>query len=88
MAHQPISIFQEQRTGYAAEAVAAVLRDDTLVGTLHEALSPVEKALSRTREGCAQVRDHRQLFKGSVNLLRQEIKRITRGRDWRSRLRT
>jgi uncharacterized protein YbcI len=75
---QAISVFQEQRTGCAPKAVTVVLSDDTLVVTLHEALSPAEKALSRTPEGAAQVQDfHRQLFKTSVNLLREEIKRIT-----------
>lgn len=75
---QAISVFQEQRTGYAPKAVTVVLSDDTLVVTLHEALSPAEKALSRTPEGAAQVQEyHRQLFKDSVDLLRHEIKRIT-----------
>jgi uncharacterized protein YbcI len=75
---QAISAFQEQRTGYPPKAVTVVLSDDTLVVTLHEALSPAEKALSRTPEGAAQVQDfHRQLFKDSVDLLRHEIKRIT-----------
>jgi uncharacterized protein YbcI len=55
-----------------------VLSDDTLVVTLHEALSPAEKDLSRTPEGAAQVQEyHRQLFKDSVDLLLEEIKRIT-----------
>jgi uncharacterized protein YbcI len=55
-----------------------VLSDDTLVVTLHEALSPAEKALANTPEGAIQVQEfHRQLFKNSVDLLRQEIKRIT-----------
>ena len=75
---EAINIFQEQRTGYPPKAVTVVLSDDTLVVTLHEALSPAEKALSRTPEGAAQVQEyHRQLFKDSVDLLRQEIKRIT-----------
>ncbi|MFH1266617.1 MAG: Na-translocating system protein MpsC family protein [Planctomycetota bacterium] len=75
---QAISVFQEQRTGYSPKAVTVVLSDDTLVVTLHEALSPAEKALSGTPEGAAQVQEfHRQLFKDSVDLLRQEIKRIT-----------
>ena len=75
---QTISVFQEQRTGYPPKAVTVVLNDDTLVVTLHEALSPAEKALSRTPEGAVQVQEyHRQLFKDSVDLLRQEIKRIT-----------
>jgi len=73
-----IIVSQEQRTGYPPKAVTVVLSDDTLVVTLHEALSPAEKALSRTPEGAAQVQEyHRQLFKDSVDLLRQEIKRIT-----------
>ena len=58
--------------------MTVVLSDDTLVVTLHEALSPAEKALARTPEGAAQVQEfHRQLFKSSVDLLREEIKRIT-----------
>ena len=75
---QAISVFQEQRTGYPPKAVTVVLSDDTLVVTLHEALSPAEKALASTPEGAAQVQEfHRQLFKSSVDLLREEIKRIT-----------
>jgi uncharacterized protein YbcI len=73
-----ISVFQEQRTGYPPKAVTVVLSDDTLVVTLHEALSPAEKDLSRTPEGAVQVQEyHRQLFRDSVDLLREEIKRIT-----------
>ena len=73
-----VSVFQGRRTGYPPKAVTVVLSDDTLVVTLHEALSPAEKALSRTPEGAIQVQEyHRQLFRDSVNLLRQEIERIT-----------
>jgi uncharacterized protein YbcI len=55
-----------------------VLSDDTLVVTLHEALSPAEKALAGTPEGAAQVQEfHRELFKSSVDSLREEIHRIT-----------
>jgi len=75
---QAISIFQEERTGYPPKAVTVVLSDETLVVTLHEALSPAEKALARTPEGAAQIQEfHRQLFKNSVDLLCGEIKRIT-----------
>ncbi len=75
---QAISVYQEQRTGYRPKAVTLVLSDDTLVVTLHEALSPAEKALSLTPGGAAQVQEfHRQLFNDSVGLLREEIKRIT-----------
>ena len=75
---QAISVFQEQRTGYLPKAVTVVLSEDTLVVTLHEALSPAEKALARTPEGTAQVQEfHRELFQSSVDLLRTEIQRIT-----------
>ena len=75
---EAISVFQEKRTGYPPKAVTVVLSDDTLVVTLHEALSPAEKALAATPEGAAQVQEfHRQLFENSVDLLREEIRRIT-----------
>ena len=75
---EAISVFQEQRTGYSPKAVTVVLSDDTLVVTLHEALSPAEKALASTPEGAVQVQEfHRELFKSSATLLREEIKRIT-----------
>ena len=70
--------FQAQRTGFAPKAVTLVLSDDTLVVTLHEALSLAEKDLSRTPEGALQVQEfHRQLFSSSLDVLREEIKRIT-----------
>jgi uncharacterized protein YbcI len=75
---EAIIVFQEKRTGYPPKAVTVVLSDDTLVVTLHEALSPAEKALASTPEGAAQVQEfHRQLFKSSAGLLREEINRIT-----------
>jgi len=43
---QAASEFQEQRTGLAPRAVTVVLSQDTLVITLHDALSPAEKALA------------------------------------------
>jgi uncharacterized protein YbcI len=75
---QAISVFQEKRAGHPPKAVTVVLSDDTLVVTLHEALSPAEKALASTPEGAAQVQEfHRELFRSSVGELRDEIKRIT-----------
>ena len=72
------SDFQLQRTGHAPKAVTVVLSDDTLVITLHEALSPAEKALACSSDGAAQVQEfHRQLFKSSLDSLREEIERIT-----------
>jgi len=75
---QAASAFEQERTGLAPGAVTVVLSEETLVITLHGALSPAEKALSRTPEGAARVQEfHRQLFTTSSEPLRQEIKRIT-----------
>jgi uncharacterized protein YbcI len=75
---QAASAFEQERTGLAPGAVTVVLSEETLVITLHGALSPAEKALSKTPEGAAQVQEfHRQLFTTSSEPLRQEIKRIT-----------
>jgi uncharacterized protein YbcI len=72
------SAFERRRTGHAPKSVTVVLSEETLVITLHEALSPAEKALAKTPAGAAQVQEfHRQLFSNSSESLRQEIKRIT-----------
>ncbi len=72
------SAFQLQRTGHAPKAVTVVLSDDTLVITLHGALSAGEAVLAKSPAGAAQVQDfHRQLFANSCDPLRREIKRIT-----------
>jgi uncharacterized protein YbcI len=78
-----VSAFQEQSTGHAPSAVTVVLSEDTLVITLHNALSPAEKALATKPAGAEQVQEfHRRLFSNSSAPLREEIKRIT-GRDVR-----
>jgi uncharacterized protein YbcI len=71
--------FEQRRTGnHVPKSVTVVLSEGTLVITLHEALSPAEKALARTPAGAAQVQEfHRQLFASASDALRQEIKRIT-----------
>jgi len=72
------SRFHEQRTGHASKAVDVVLSDDILIFTLHEALTPAERALARSPVGAAQVQEfHRQLFADSTDEMRQEINRIT-----------
>lgn len=77
------SRFQEQRTGHVPTAVTVVLLEDTMVVTLHDALTTAEKALAKTPAGAVQVQEfHRQLFANSMDELRQEIKRIT-GREVR-----
>ena len=72
------SAFQQQGTGHAPKSVTVVLSGETLVITLHEALSPAEQALSKSPAGAAQIQEyHRQLFANSAGTLRDEIKRIT-----------
>ena len=75
---QAASAFEQLRTGHGPKSVTVVLSEDTLVITLHGALSPAEKALAQTPAGAAQVQEfHRQLFVDSSEPLREEIKRIT-----------
>ncbi len=70
--------FQQRRTGIAPGAVTVVLSADTLVITLHDALSVAERALAKTTTGASEVQEfHRQLFATSAEPLRMEIKRIT-----------
>jgi uncharacterized protein YbcI len=71
--------FEQRRTGnHVPKSVTVVVSEGTLVITLHEALSPAERAMSKSSAGAAQVQEfHRQLFASSSESLRQEIKRIT-----------
>jgi uncharacterized protein YbcI len=70
--------FERQTTGRTPKSVTVVLSDNTLVITLHGALSPAEKILAGTPEGIAQVQEfHQQLFASASAALREEIKRIT-----------
>jgi uncharacterized protein YbcI len=71
--------FEQRRTGnHVPKAVTVVLGGDTLVITLHDALSPAERALAKSPAGAAQMQEfHRQLFANSSDSLQQEIKRIT-----------
>lgn len=71
--------FEQRRTGnHGPKSVTVVLSEGTLVITLHEALSPAEKALAKTPAGAAQIQEfHRQMFASSSDSLRQEITRIT-----------
>jgi len=75
---QAASAFEQQRTGHTPKTVAVVLSEDTLVITMHGALSEAEKALAKSAEGAAQLQEfHRQLFASTSESLRQDIKRIT-----------
>src|ERR1700677_4507310 len=70
--------FQQQRTGHQPKSVSVVLSGDTLVVTLHGALSPAELAMAQSPEGAAKLQElHRQLFLNASDTLRKEIKRIT-----------
>ena len=70
--------FEQETTGLTPQSVTVVLGDDTLVITLHGALSPAERALAASPDGAAQVQEfHRQLFANASDSLRQKVKRIT-----------
>ncbi len=72
------SAFEKARTGNEPASVSVVLSEETLVITLHGALSPAERSLAASPEGAARVQEfHRQLFLNSCDGLRQEIMRIT-----------
>ncbi|MGA2035182.1 MAG: Na-translocating system protein MpsC family protein [Thermoguttaceae bacterium] len=74
---QAVSDFEQRRTGRLPKSVTVVLDQNTLLITLHGALSPAEKALATSPAGAAEVQDfHRQLFNNSADSLRQEIRRI------------
>src|ERR1700752_1412524 len=71
--------FEQRRTGnHVPKLVTVVLSEGTLVITLHEALSPAERAMAKSPAGAAQVQEfHRQLFASASDALREEITRIT-----------
>jgi uncharacterized protein YbcI len=72
------SAFEERLTGRVPRSVTVVLSEETLVITLHGALSAVEEALAKCPTGAAEVQEYyRPLFANSFDPLRQEIKRIT-----------
>jgi uncharacterized protein YbcI len=75
---QAVMDFQQRTTGHMPRAVTVVLSGETLVITLHDALSPAEKDMAKSPVGAARVQEfHRQLFATSADSLREEIKRIT-----------
>ena len=77
LAHIALAM-QSERTGHAPKAVTVVASDETVVLTLHDALTPAEKILARTEDGASKVEQyHRALFAVSCEELRKEIQRIT-----------
>jgi uncharacterized protein YbcI len=75
---EAVMTFQLKTTGHSPKAVTVVLSQDTLVVTLHEALSPAERDTAKSPARAAKVEEfHRQLFANSSQSLQDEIKRIT-----------
>lgn len=69
---------QSERTGHTPKAVTVVASEETIVLTLHEALTPAEKLLASTESGASKVEQyHRALFAVSCDELRNEIQRLT-----------
>ena len=80
---QAATSLQLPPNGEAPKSVVVVMRGDTLVITLHGALSSAEEQMARSPVGAARVRkSHRQLFLEAADLLQQNIKRII-GKDVR-----
>ena len=74
---QVAKAFEHKLTGHKPKSVTVVLSDDTLVITVHGALSEAEKALARDFEGAAKVQEfHQQLFVSAAEELRKEIEAI------------
>jgi len=77
IAHAAVA-FEKKRTGRAPSAVTVVMSGETLVVTLHGALSPAERALAATPAGAAELQEfHQELFNTGGAAFRQEIKEIT-----------
>jgi uncharacterized protein YbcI len=75
---QASTVFQLQRTGHEPKSVSVIISGDTLVVTLHGALSAAEQAMAQSPAGAVKVQEfHRQLFLDAADTLRHEIKRIT-----------
>ncbi len=75
---QAARAFQQEQTQRRPKSVSVVMSDDTLVITLHEALSEAEKAVAQSPEGAQQLQEfHRQLFESAADNLRADIERIT-----------
>jgi uncharacterized protein YbcI len=70
--------YEKLRTGHSPHSVTVVLSGETLVVTLHGALSPAERALAETPTGTAELQAYRrQLFDTSATDFLKEIKDIT-----------
>ena len=54
---QAASAFEQRRTGHTPQSVAVILSENTLVITLHGALSPAETALAQSPGGAARLQE-------------------------------
>ena len=64
--------YEKGRTGHSPHSVTVVLSGETLVVTLHGALSPAERALILTPSGAADLQAYRRsLFETSAAAFRQ-----------------
>ncbi|QEL19881.1 Na-translocating system protein MpsC family protein [Limnoglobus roseus] len=70
--------FEKARTGHSPTSVTVVLSGETLVITLHGAMSPAERALAVTPTGAAEIQAYRRkLFDTAADAFRARIKEIT-----------
>jgi uncharacterized protein YbcI len=70
--------FHWKSTGHICQFATVALTDDTLVITLHGALSRAELSLARNPAGAVRVRkNHQQLFLTCCEPLLRQIQRIT-----------
>ena len=77
IAHAAVA-FEKKRTGHAPHSVTVVLGGETIVVTLHGALSPAERALASNEAGVAELQKfHREHFDAAAADFRREIKEIT-----------
>jgi uncharacterized protein YbcI len=75
---EAVIAFETKRTGRAPQAVSVVIGGDTLVVTLHGALSLAERALAASAHGADQIQEfHRELFNAAAAEFREEIRGIT-----------
>lgn len=75
---QAAAEFETARTGRTPKSVTVVLSGETLVVTLHGALSPAERALAVSPAGAAELQAYRRkLFDTAADVFRQRIKEIT-----------
>jgi uncharacterized protein YbcI len=74
---QAAAVCHRDRTGHAPESVAVVLNGDTVVVTLHGALTLAEQTLAKSEEGAAKIQEfHRRLFASSLEPLATRIREI------------